>query len=55
MHLDESEISEVHHFVKSLDSKKDCIVVVEGRKDEEALRDLGFSGMSASFTASRAW
>ena len=49
MHLDESEISELHHFIKSLNSKKDCIVVVEGKKDEEALQELGFSGRICQF------
>lgn len=49
MHLDESEISEVYHFIKSLDSKKDCIVVVEGKRDEEALRELGFAGKVCQF------
>ena len=49
MRLDESEISELHHFIKSLDSKNDCIVVVEGKKDEEALRILGFSGRICQF------
>lgn len=49
MHLDESEILELDHFIKSLNSKKDCIVVVEGKKDEEALRELGFSGRICQF------
>ncbi len=49
MHLDESEIYEIQHFIKSLNTKKYCIVVVEGKRDEEALRKLGFSGMICQF------
>ncbi|MGB6463238.1 MAG: topoisomerase [Nitrosotalea sp.] len=49
MHLDESEISELQHFIKSLNSKKDCAVAVEGKRDEEALRKLGFSGRICQF------
>jgi 5S rRNA maturation endonuclease (ribonuclease M5) len=49
MHFTESEILELHHFIKSLNSKKDCIVVVEGKKDEKALRELGFSGRICQF------
>ena len=49
MHLDESEISEIQRFIKSLNSKKCSIVVVEGKRDEEALRKLGFSGMICQF------
>ncbi len=49
MPLDESEISELHRFIQSLDSKRNCIVAVEGKKDEEALRELGFSGKVCQF------
>ncbi|MGI0046069.1 MAG: toprim domain-containing protein [Nitrosotalea sp.] len=45
----ESERSDVQDFIKSLNSKKDSIVVVEGRRDEEALEKLGFSGEICQF------
>ncbi|HJU14067.1 MAG TPA: toprim domain-containing protein [Candidatus Nitrosotalea sp.] len=51
MEFDESEISEICDFIKSLNSKKDSIVAVEGRKDEEALKRLGFSGTVCQFHA----
>ncbi|SRR5579885_2968956 len=51
MEFDESEISEIHEFVRSLNSKKDSIVVVEGKKDEEALNKLGFAGKVCQFHA----
>ncbi|MDE1766679.1 MAG: topoisomerase [Thaumarchaeota archaeon] len=49
MDLDESEIAEVHDFIKSLNSKKDSIVVVEGKRDGEALEKLGFTGNVCQF------
>lgn len=49
MEPDESEISQIHNFIKLLNSKKDSIVVVEGKKDEQALHTLGFSGTICQF------
>ena len=49
MEPDESEISQIHNFIKLLSSKKDSIVVVEGKKDEQALYILGFSGTICQF------
>ncbi len=49
MEFEESEMLEIHDFIRSLNSKKDSIVVVEGRKDEEALNKLGFSGKVCQF------
>lgn len=49
MNPDESEISEVQNFIRSLNSKKNSIVVVEGKRDEEALKNLGFSGKVCRF------
>lgn len=45
----ESEIHQVQNFVTLLNSKKNSIVVVEGRKDEVALKKLGFSGRICQF------
>ncbi len=49
MKIDESEISQVQDFIKSLNSKKNSIVVVEGKKDETALLKIGFSGKVCQF------
>lgn len=45
----ESEIHEIQNFVTLLNSKKNSIVVVEGKKDEAALKELGFSGRICQF------
>ncbi|MDE1727271.1 MAG: topoisomerase [Thaumarchaeota archaeon] len=49
MDIDESEISDIRDFIESLNSKKDSIVVVEGKRDEDALKKLGFSGNVCQF------
>lgn len=49
MNLDNSEIIEVRNFVRLLNLKKNSIVVVEGKKDENALKRLGFSGRVCQF------
>ena len=49
MKEDESEVSEIYALIRSLNAKKDSIVVVEGRNDEDALKGLGFSGMICRF------
>lgn len=49
MNLDNSEIIEVRNFVRLLNLKKNSIVVVEGKKDENALERLGFSGRVCQF------
>lgn len=49
MNLDESEIYEVRKLIASLNSKKNGIVVVEGKRDEAALKKLGFSGKICQF------
>jgi 5S rRNA maturation endonuclease (ribonuclease M5) len=38
------EISKVRNFITSLNSAYDSIIVVEGKRDEEALKKLGFTG-----------
>ena len=45
----DSEIQDVQKFITSLNSKKNSIVVVEGKRDEEALKKLGFSGRICQF------
>lgn len=49
MQVDEYELAAVRDFIRSLNSKRDSVVVVEGKKDEEALNGLGFSGKVCQF------
>ncbi|MGI0073171.1 MAG: toprim domain-containing protein [Nitrosotalea sp.] len=49
MNPQESEIYDVQNFITTLNSKKNSIVVVEGKRDEEALKKLGFSGRICQF------
>jgi 5S rRNA maturation endonuclease (ribonuclease M5) len=45
----EYEIFKVKDFVKSLNFTHNSIIVVEGKKDEEALKKLGYSGKICQF------
>jgi len=45
----EQEIHEIKKFVLQLNSMKDSIVAVEGKKDTTALKKLGFSGNVIEF------
>ena len=49
MKFSEKEIEEMKKFVKHLNSKKDSVVIVEGKRDSNALRKLGFSGKILEF------
>ncbi len=49
MKITESEIEKLKNFITSLNSKKDSIVVVEGKHDSAALKKLGFSGKICEF------
>lgn len=49
MNVTESEIIKLQNFIDSLNSKKDSIVVVEGKRDSTALKKLGFSGKICEF------
>ena len=49
MKFSEKEIEEMKKFVKHLNSKKESVVVVEGKRDSAALRKLGFSGKILEF------
>jgi 5S rRNA maturation endonuclease (ribonuclease M5) len=42
-------ISKIKDFVKSLNSKHNSIIVVEGKRDEDALKKLGCSGKICQF------
>jgi len=49
MNVTESEIIKIHNFIDLLNSKKDSIVVVEGKRDALALKKLGYSGKLCEF------
>jgi 5S rRNA maturation endonuclease (ribonuclease M5) len=47
--IGESEILQLQNLIHSLNSKKDSIVVVEGKRDTCALQKLGYSGNICEF------
>lgn len=49
MNIDIPDISKVKDFVKSLNSAYHSIIVVEGKRDEDALKKLGYSGKICQF------
>ncbi|MGI0008531.1 MAG: toprim domain-containing protein [Nitrosopumilaceae archaeon] len=49
MKITESEIDGLRNFIDLLNSKKDGVVVVEGKRDSAALKKLGFSGKICEF------
>ena len=49
MLVTEQEIHEIKKFVLQLNSMKDSVVVVEGKRDTSALKKLGFSGQVIEF------
>ena len=49
MEFSEKEIDDIKKFIKHLNSKKESVVVVEGKRDSTALRKLGFSGKAIEF------
>lgn len=49
MLVTEQEIHEIKKFVFQLNSMKDSVVVVEGKRDARALKKLGFSGQVIEF------
>ena len=44
MQVTEQEVQRVRDFIFSLNSQKNSVVIVEGRRDSVALKKLGFSG-----------
>ena len=49
MKFPESEIAEIKKFINLLNSQKDGVVVVEGKRDSAALVKLGYSGKILEF------
>jgi len=49
MMISEQEIQDIKNFIELLNSKSDSAVIVEGKRDSEALKKLGFSGRVLEF------
>ena len=49
MEFPENEIVEIKKFIDLLNSEKDSIVIVEGKRDSAALVKLGYSGKILEF------
>ena len=49
MFVTEHEIHELKNFVSQLNSMKESVVVVEGKRDSTALKRVGFSGKVLEF------
>lgn len=49
MLVSEQEILELKNFVSELNSKEKSVVIVEGKRDSNALRKLGFTGKVLEF------
>ncbi|MFB5616768.1 MAG: topoisomerase [Nitrosopumilus sp.] len=49
MLVSEQEILELKNFVFELNSKEKSVVIVEGKRDSNALRKLGFTGKVLEF------
>jgi 5S rRNA maturation endonuclease (ribonuclease M5) len=49
MMVSEQEIQDLKNFIVLLNSKLDSAVIVEGKRDSEALKKLGFSGRVLEF------
>jgi len=45
----EQEITEIKNFIFQLNSMKDSVVIVEGKRDSIALKKLGYSGKVLEF------
>lgn len=49
MIVTEQEISEIKNYITNLNSMKESVVIVEGKRDAAALRKIGFSGKVLEF------
>jgi len=49
MEFPENEIAEIRKFIDLLNSEKDGVVIVEGKRDSAALVKLGYSGKILEF------
>lgn len=49
MLVTEQEINELKNFISELNSMKESVVIVEGKRDSFALKKIGFSGKVLEF------
>lgn len=49
MNVTQQEIQDLKNFVLLLNSKQDCAIVVEGKRDSNALKKIGVSGKVLEF------
>lgn len=49
MDISDQEIADLKNFVCLLNSKRNCIIVVEGKRDSEALKKIGVTGKILEF------
>jgi 5S rRNA maturation endonuclease (ribonuclease M5) len=49
MMVSEQEIQDLKNFIVLLNSKLDSAIIVEGKRDSEALKKIGFSGRVLEF------
>ena len=49
MLVSEQEITELKNFIFQLNSMKDSVIVVEGKRDSNALKRLGYAGKVLEF------
>ena len=49
MNVTEQEIQDLKNFVFLLNSKLNCVIVVEGKRDSEALKKIGITGKILEF------
>ncbi len=49
MLVTEQEITELKNFISELNSMKDSVVIVEGKRDSIALKKLGYTGKVLEF------
>ena len=49
MNFELDEVFKVRDFIKSLNSEHHSIIVVEGKRDEQALQKLGYTGKICQF------
>jgi len=47
--VSEQEITELKNFIFQLNSMKDSVIVVEGKRDSSALKRIGYSGKVLEF------
>jgi 5S rRNA maturation endonuclease (ribonuclease M5) len=47
--VEENEVAEIMNFISHLNSMKESVVIVEGKRDSAALRKIGFSGKVLEF------